>query len=310
MVSIPQTIQEKTIAALQGDSSAFGSLFEWYRPRLYAHALRLCGNNPLVKDAIQETFISAFINYHSLRNASLFYPWLKKILHNHCLRLLSKEKNKQPLDQLEKNDHILQSSILENLDKSANIQWVHEAMNQLSDALKSCVLLRYFSNYKSYGEIAQVLGIPVGTVRSRLSAAREKLLSCQSWLDEADDKALQESKKWASYYKYLWDYLYDDHAVRQELIEHFHPGLHIRFTSGRMAMGREKLIKEVNDDLHHGSAFRLKEIACSGNIAVIEGVNVNSIEYPDRCPVSTVFVTFRGENKIETFHIFDSARPV
>ena len=79
MLALPPTIEEKTNAALQGDVSAFGSIFQWYNPRLYAHALRICGNTPLAQDAVQETFISAFIHRTSLRNPALFYPWLKLI---------------------------------------------------------------------------------------------------------------------------------------------------------------------------------------------------------------------------------------
>ena len=128
-------------------------------------------------------------------------------------------------------------------------------------------------------------------------------------VSDVGDKALMESKKWTAYYSHLWQNLYDDHRIRKELLDQFHPSMHIRFTSGRTAKGIEKLEKEVYEDLHYGSRFAIREICGSGNISVIEGVNINSAEYPDRCPASSVFVTFRGESKIETFHIFDSPQP-
>lgn len=306
MVLIPQTIEDKTRAALAGDSAALGDLFEWYRPRLLSHAMRICGNTPLARDAVQETFISAFLHYNSLRDTNAFYPWLKKILRNHCLRLLSKNKNHEPI---ESKDLMIHHSIQEKLERTANVQWVHDAMSKLSDELKSCVLLRYFSNYNSYEEIAQVLAIPIGTVRSRLSAAKEKMLQCHNRYEDAGDKALIESKKWASYYSHLWQNLYEDTQVRKELLNNFHPLMNIRFTSGKTAKGRDILETVVNEDLQFGSKFNLLEVTGSGNICVIEGTNINSKEYPDRCPISSVFVCFRGEKLIETFHVFDSPRP-
>src|SRR6185503_6639658 len=142
MIPIPQTIQERTIAALQGDANAFGTLFQWYGPRLLAHAVRICGNTPFAEDALQETFISAFIHYSSLRDASSFYPWLKKILTNHCLHLLRKERSKGLDESIETKDAVILQSIEENFERSANKQQMFEAMDHLSEELRSCVLLR------------------------------------------------------------------------------------------------------------------------------------------------------------------------
>ena len=96
---------------------------------------------------------------------------------------------------------VIERSIEENFDKTANQQWLYAALNHLSDELKACVMLRHFTRFKSYEDIATILGIPIGTVRSRLSAAREKLVSCYKQFNDAADKALSESKKWSSYYQ-------------------------------------------------------------------------------------------------------------
>ena len=307
MVSIPQTILEKTNAALEGDKKAFGSLFEWYNPRLYAHALRLCGNTPIAQDAVQETFISAFIHRSSLRDPSLFYPWLKRILINHCYRLLKKERSSES-ELIETKDILIQQSIEENFDRTANRQWVYVALNKLSDELRACVMLKYFTRFKSYEDIALILGIPIGTVRSRLSAAKGKLLSAYKRISDTTDNAMKESRRWSSYYLYLWQNLYENRVVRNEFIQHMHPSMNVRFTSGKLRRGRILLDAALEDDIRHGSQLCVDEVSSSGDVSVISGANLNSQEHPHHCPASTVVVLFRHDDKIETSHIFDSPR--
>src|SRR6187399_3404293 len=93
MFQPPTSIEAHTKAAINGDSVALGVVFQFYRPRLQAHALRICGNTPLAQDAVQDTFISSFTHLKSLRDANLFYPWLKKILVHRCYQLLKKERS-------------------------------------------------------------------------------------------------------------------------------------------------------------------------------------------------------------------------
>src|SRR5688572_11827990 len=153
MIEIPATIREKTSAALHGDASAMGVLFEWYRPRLYAHAMRICGNMPLAEDAVQDTFIAAFTHLSSLRNEHFFSPWLKKILINHCYNLLRKEQSVELTDRHLRNDSLLHQSIDEHFENISNRQRMYEALRFLSEELMSCVMLRYFSKFNSYEEI-------------------------------------------------------------------------------------------------------------------------------------------------------------
>ncbi len=181
-------------------------------------------------------------------------------------------------------------------------------MSRLSDELSSCLILRYFSHFNKYDEIALLLGVPIGTVRSRLAAAREKLSKLYHQTDDAGDRALNQSNKWSSYYQHVWTHIYDDHLSRNEFFNHLNPMLNVRFTSGKSGNGRGIFEKEINDDLTFGSRFNVKQIASCGNISVVEGINSNNIEYPDRCSPSSVFVVFRQSEKISDFHIFDSSR--
>ena len=296
------------VADLNRDTAAIGTLFEFYKPRLYAHALRICGNTCNAQDALQDTFIAAFTHLNSLRQPKLFYPWLKRILINNCYQLLRKEKF-TPLDERGMpNDLCVRENIDTHFENISNQQSIFEALRHLSDELRSCVMLRYFSSFNNYTDIASLLHIPVGTVRSRLSAAREKLAQLYCRYDDAGAKTLQQAKQWSAYYQLLWTRVYDDATIRNELFNHLHPMINIRFTSGKTARGRNIIEKEVNDDLQFGTRFNATMITSCGDISLVEGVNSNTKEFPDRCPPSSVFVLIRKNERVDSFHLFDAHR--
>jgi RNA polymerase sigma factor (sigma-70 family) len=309
MFETPLSIEEQTKAALAGDSSALGVVFQFYRPRLHAHALRICGNMPVAQDAVQDTFISALTHLQSLRDSAVFYPWLKKILVNRCYRLLRKERTAGFDEEMERKDLLVRQSVEDKFEKAANLQQLYKTLMFLSDELKSCILLRYFSEYNSYEDIAMILGVPVGTVRSRLAAAREKLSALLIRTADSDDAALKEAQQWSGFYSDSWNRIYDDDQTRSTFFNHLIPALRIRFTSGKSGIGRNILEEEVNNDLYFGSRFLPKEIVSSGNLSIMEGPNVNHPDFPDRCAPATSIVIFRKNGKVETLQIFDSTRP-
>jgi hypothetical protein len=92
------------------------------------------------------------------------------------------------------------------------------------------------------------------------------------------------------------------------MLNHFDPALHMQFTSGKIGKGRIILEREINDDLKFGSRLKVKEVFSSGNLSVLEGHNLNSREYPDRCPPATTVLLLRNNDKVESIQIFDSPR--
>lgn len=308
MTEISESIRQQTITALNGDAAALGFVFQFYRPQLYAHALRLCGNTPLAQDALQDAFIAALTHLYLLRNADLFYPWLRKILIHRCYRLLKNEKSSVDIEKLEVNDNLITLNIESKLENTANAQLIHEALSFLSDELKSCVLLRYFSDFNSYEYISKILAVPIGTVRSRLAAAKEQLSSRLKVMQDAGDAALKDSRQWTEFYRTGWSKLYDDLQVRNEQMAHMNKQLKLRLTSGNIVTGRENLEMEINNDLIFGSRMNVEEVVTSGNITIIEATNTNHPDYPDRCAPSSVFVLFRVKDKVETIHLFDAPR--
>jgi RNA polymerase sigma-70 factor (ECF subfamily) len=148
MKKIPADIKEKISEAVKGNTSSIGSLFEFYRPYLLRHALQICGNTPSAQDAVQDTFISVSTHLQSLRDPDFFYSWMRSILMNTCYQLMRKEKYSDLDEKLEKKDSFIQESIDEHFEKVSNQQRLFEALRLLSVELRSCIVLRYFSNFK------------------------------------------------------------------------------------------------------------------------------------------------------------------
>lgn len=145
---------------------------------LYNVALRYCGNVFDAEDIVQETYLMAFHKFHQLKEKSKCKPWLLRILRNNFLKSYQKQKNRQRLSE---SDYInfLKASIETDtaetmLEKASNQIVVQQAIDQLPEKYKT-VLILYYMDEMLYKEIAHVLEIPIGTVMSRLTRAREGL---------------------------------------------------------------------------------------------------------------------------------------
>lgn len=145
---------------------------------LYNVALKYCGNVFDAEDIVQETYLMAFHKFHQLREKSKCKPWLLKILRNNFLKNYHKEKNRKKLSEAEYVAHVKNSIVSDNaeqvLSDVSNQQVVQAAIDQLPEKYKS-VLLLYYMDQLLYKEIAETLDIPIGTVMSRLTRARQGL---------------------------------------------------------------------------------------------------------------------------------------
>ena len=161
-------------AAQAGDTAGLGALLERHRARLHAIAVGVVGHGPAAEDAVQETFLIALRRIGELRDPAAARAWLAAILVNVCrgeLRRPSARAKAGVLSwELAGPDTASRA-----IDDGALRDWVWTALERLSEPLRLAVMLRYFSGASSYEAIAEVCGVPVGTVRSRLSAAKTKL---------------------------------------------------------------------------------------------------------------------------------------
>ncbi len=175
-----ETDEKKLIErASGGDPSAFNRLMAQHENRMYAVALRMCANREDAQDCLQEAMLRVYRAIGSFKGQSTFSTWVYRITMNTCLDELRRKKNRQntSLDNLvdmgwsptdggagpEK-----QALMREMREK------MHGAIRELPDDMRAAVVLRDIQGF-SYDEIAQMLGINVGTIKSRISRGREKL---------------------------------------------------------------------------------------------------------------------------------------
>ena len=165
-------------SALQGESSAFGILVSRYQERLFSCVLNVIGDSDEAEDVVQESFIQAYVKLDTFQHNSRFFTWLYRIAFNNAL---SRRRRKRPTYSLE---YSRESSGAEptskseapdqNLVRNENVEQLRQAMLELSDDHRIILTLREMQD-TSYEDIAMLLNISIGTVRSRLSRARNAL---------------------------------------------------------------------------------------------------------------------------------------
>ena len=160
--------------AQNGDRNAFSELVRLHAQGVLNVIYRMCGDVQLAEDAAQETFIRAWQNLSSYRPQTSLRNWLYRIAVNAGTDMLRKEKRIVPdaIEDLHLSDRQpgLESLLLQQ-ERTVSVQ---KAILSLPDASRAVLVLREYEGL-SYQEISSTLDIPVGTVMSRLSYARNLL---------------------------------------------------------------------------------------------------------------------------------------
>ena len=150
------------------DIEEFEALINQNRLKLYKTAMAILRNSEDVNDAIQETLLSAYKNLDRLKNKEYFTTWIITILRNNCFDIIKKNKKIVSVDD----------AFIENTDSYYDTyksdSSVERVLNELDEDLKEITVLYYYDEF-SIKEISSIMNIPEGTVKSRLSRAREKI---------------------------------------------------------------------------------------------------------------------------------------
>lgn len=168
----------------QGDSRAFEELYKASAPYLNKCILNVvnrtapAASGELVADILQDTFMTIAEKLPTLEKTEAYFQWAGQIATNHALRTWSKESRKQALEQAEDDlvydladDRFIPEDILQNKEKQ---QLIRNMLQQLPTGQYLCVV-EYFYNGLKETEVAQKLGMPLGTVKTNLSRAKKKL---------------------------------------------------------------------------------------------------------------------------------------
>ncbi len=164
--------------ALTGDRDAFTELVELNQERLFASMLQVTGSPEEAEEVVQEAFIRVFMKLDTFQRNSQFFTWLYRIAFNSALTRRRRNRVRVSLDYCRENNGLEVSDDADAVDepmlRRERVDMVREAMHTLTDEHRSILVLREMEEH-SYEDIAEILEISIGTVRSRLSRARRQL---------------------------------------------------------------------------------------------------------------------------------------
>ncbi len=172
-------LRDETLAkrAAAGDMSAFEDLVDRHRMAVYRLARSITGNHHDADDAAQETFLRVYRGLGSYDPDRPFKPWLKRIAYNTSLNTVRARKSSSrgfvDVDLPEVEDQSPRQ--LERMEAKQSIAGVDHAVQTLPSELRATLLLRAVEGM-SYKDIATAMEVKIGTVMSRLSRARERVL--------------------------------------------------------------------------------------------------------------------------------------
>jgi RNA polymerase sigma-70 factor (ECF subfamily) len=172
----------------RGQEEAFGALVRRYERELYGYLRRYLGDSNLADDVFQNTFLQLYVKIGQYQAGRPVRPWLYTIATHQAIDALRRNGRHQALSldqhQEERSEgeigglvELLESRGPGPLDQAHSAEMrerVRASVERLPDFMRQVVLLAYYQGLK-YREIADILGIPVGTVKSRLHAALVKL---------------------------------------------------------------------------------------------------------------------------------------
>ena len=167
---------------LKGQTAAFGELVRRYQDRLFNTVLRLVDSAEDAQDVVQEAFLHAYQSLDRFKGESQFFTWLYRIAVNSAISLKRKQRIvvslhldregqggvPEPHDASELSQPDL---VLERADEERRIQ---AALNRLSPEHRAVLILKDLED-KKYETMAEILQVPIGTIRSRLHRARLEL---------------------------------------------------------------------------------------------------------------------------------------
>lgn len=163
-----------------GDKEAFAAIYNHYRNSLFYFIVTYTKSESDAEDILQEVFIKVYKNIHTLKNIQSFHSWLFSVTYNMTINFMRSYRKSHQVDLDEENNiEVVEDTTIEAFDLNAYERMelknsVNEEIENLSDALKEVAQLRYLEDF-SILEIADILSVPEGTVKGRLSRVREKL---------------------------------------------------------------------------------------------------------------------------------------
>ena len=177
--------KELLLKAKEGDDNAFEEIVKLYQQKICSTIYYMVKNENIVEDLAQEVFIKIYKNISKFNEESSLYTWIYRITMNTCIDQIKKEKKityintyletddgEVEIQQEDENQRV--DIIMENKIRKESLI---KAIKSLPSEQRALIVLRDIRQFK-YMEIAEMLGLNLGTVKSKISRARQALKEC------------------------------------------------------------------------------------------------------------------------------------
>jgi RNA polymerase sigma-70 factor (ECF subfamily) len=166
---------------LKGDTAAFGELVRRYQDRLFNTVYRLVDHAEDAQDVVQDAFLNAYQALDSFKGDSLFFTWLYRIAVNTAISLKRKQRVVISMDAGRTDGAVVEPADASEfsrpgqaLEQAEQERRIHKALQQLSSEHRAVLVMKDMEGQK-YETMAEILQVPIGTIRSRLHRARVEL---------------------------------------------------------------------------------------------------------------------------------------
>ena len=187
MKTSPKIQKEVIESCKAGNEKAFAEIVLHYQKKVFNIAYRMLGNFEEAKDLAQEVFISVFESIKDLKEEIKFDAWLTQITLNHCRNRWKYLKRRQYFnsesldDPIETEDGNIPKAIVDPSDSPETLyekksiqEFIQRGLLELKEDQRELLVLRDLQGF-SYGEMGELLGLPEGTIKSKLHRARMEL---------------------------------------------------------------------------------------------------------------------------------------
>ena len=166
---------------LAGNTAAFGVLVRRHQDRLFNTVIRLVDNAEDAHDVVQEAFLNAYQSLDGFKGDSLFFTWLYRIAVNTAISMRRKQRVSISIDASRNGDHQIdphdpseQNRPGHALEQAEQERRIQAALSRLSPEHRAVLVMKDMEGQK-YETMAEILQVPIGTIRSRLHRARLEL---------------------------------------------------------------------------------------------------------------------------------------
>jgi RNA polymerase sigma-70 factor (ECF subfamily) len=171
------TDQDIVARILSGDARHYSVLVERYKNRAFALSCRLLGSREEAEEAVQDAFVRAFRSLTAFRGESQFGTWFYKILYNLCMtRLSRRQRPSESLDEVVmlEGEGVVESeelNVLERLGSKERYAILNAELQKLPERYRAVLMLFYVQEQR-YEEIAEILAVPLSSVKTHLFRGR------------------------------------------------------------------------------------------------------------------------------------------